>query len=141
MLRFIRPFFDSNVLLYLLTENDARAAVAEDLLAKSGCISVQVLNEFASVASRKFGKSWSEIGEKLADLRLLCEPVRPLTLATHEAALRIARRYQLNMFDALILASAIEGGCDVVYSEDMQDGQMIEGVTIRNPFGASLPHS
>ena len=78
-----KVFFDTNVLLYLLSEDAAKADRAEALLADGGVISVQVLNEFASVASRKLRLSWPEIHEVLDTVRRLCR-VEPLLLATHD---------------------------------------------------------
>jgi predicted nucleic acid-binding protein len=128
------PFFDTTVLIYAVSEADSRAVVAEKLLADGGCISVQVLNEFAAVARRKLKMSWEEISEALAAVRTLCEPVIPLTLVIHETALKIASEYGYNIYDALILSAALDAGCDTVFSEDMQDGQKIGSLTIRNPF-------
>jgi predicted nucleic acid-binding protein len=127
-------FFDTNVMLYLLSSDNAKADAAEELLATGGMISVQVLNEFTAVATRKLKMSWPEIEEILAQVRLVC-PVQPLTVATHERALAVAQRYRLSIYDALIVAAALLAGCRTLYSEDMQDGQVIERqVTIRNPF-------
>jgi predicted nucleic acid-binding protein len=131
-------FLDSNILLYTLAEGDPREAVAAALLARGGVISVQVLNEFAAVARRKLRLSWPEVVEALAALRALCPAPRPLTLATHEAALGLADRYGFQIYDALIVAAALEAGCATLFSEDLQDGQVIEGrLTIRNPFAAA----
>lgn len=130
----VRPFFDTTILIYSIWEIDTRAAVAEELLAGGGHINVQVLNEFASVARRKLKMSWKEISESLISIRSLCQPVTPLTVRVHEAALEIAADSGYNIYDALILAAALDAGCDTVYSEDMQDGQKIGPVTIRNPF-------
>lgn len=129
-----KPFFDTTILVYAVSEGDPRAAIAEELLAAGGCISVQVLNEFASVAQRKLKMSWQEIGDALAAIRTLCEPAAPLTLAIHENALKLAARYGYNLYDALILSAALDAGCNVLYSEDMQHGQKIQSLTIRNPF-------
>jgi len=129
------PFFDTNVLLYAVGPAGPRAERARLLLADGGIISVQALNEFANVARRKLGRSWAEISEKLGALRTLCE-VKPLTVATHERALALAERYGYQIYDALQLASAFESGCSILYTGDMQDGQQIEGLTIRNPFEA-----
>jgi len=130
----VSVFFDTAVLIYTVSEPDPRAAVAQRLLAAGGHISVQVLNEFAAVARRKFKKSWKEISEVLDDIRSLCEPPAPLTVRVHEAALKIAADSGYNIYDALILAAAIDAGCDTLYSEDMHDGQKIGPLTIRNPF-------
>ena len=127
------PFFDTNVLLNAVRPEDPRAERARLLLADGGLISVQALNEFTNVARRKLGQPWGEINEKLGAVRTLCE-VKPLTVATHERALALAERYGYQIYDALQLASALENGCSILYTEDLQHGQQIEGLTIRNPF-------
>jgi predicted nucleic acid-binding protein len=127
-------FFDTNVLLYLLSDDAAKADRAESLLAQGGTISVQVLNEFASVASRRLQMSWPEIREVLDTIQTTCQVV-PLSLATHQRGAAIAERYRFSFYDATIVAAAQLAGCTVLYSEDMQDGQVIEGrLTVRNPF-------
>jgi len=128
-----KSFFDTNILLYLLSSDAAKADAAEELLAAGGFISVQVLNEFASVASRKRGMSWSEIKDSLGSIRAVCE-VLPVSVAIHDRALEIAERYGLSIYDATIVASALVAGCETLHSEDLQDGQVIESLTIRNPF-------
>jgi predicted nucleic acid-binding protein len=128
-------FFDSNILIYTLVEHDPREPVAAALLARGGVISVQVLNEFVAVARRKLRLSWPEVIDALAAIRACCPPPRPLTLATHEAALGLAERYRFQVYDALIVAAALEARCATLFSENMQDGQVVEGrLTIRNPF-------
>ncbi len=128
-------FFDTNVLVYVVGQKDHRTAAAEALLAGGGIVSVQVLNELASVARRKLGMTWEEIGEALAAIRTLCPTPVPLTVETHEAGLRIAAQYQRHIYDALVAAAALEAECTTLYSEDLHDGQIIDGrLTIRNPF-------
>lgn len=124
-------------MIYSVSLEDPRAAIAEKLLAEGGYISVQVLNEFAAVARRKLDMSWEDIRDALAAVRVLCEPAIPLSTKTHEAALEIASQYGYQIYDALILASALDAQCDVLYTEDMQNGQKIGTVTIRNPFVAA----
>lgn len=127
-------FFDTNVLLYLLSADAAKADRAEELLAGGGTISVQVLNEFAAVASRKLRMPWPDINEVLTQVRAVCE-VQALTVQTHEQALKLAERYGLSLYDALIVSAALLAGCKTLWSEDMQDGQVINRkLTIRNPF-------
>lgn len=129
-------FFDTNIALYLLSADQAKADRAEELLAEGGIISVQVLNEFAAVASRKLGMSWPEIREVLDQVRAV-SIVEPISVETHERGLLIAERYGLSLYDALIAAAALLSGCSMLYSEDMQHGQIIEGqLTICNPFRA-----
>ena len=130
----VSPFFDTNILIYAVSGADARAATAQRLLAGGGHISVQVLNEFAAVARRKLKKSWTEISAALEDIRSVCEPAAPLTVSIHEAAVKIAEEHGYPIYDALILAAALDAGCDTLYSEDMRDGQKIGPITIRNPF-------
>jgi predicted nucleic acid-binding protein len=129
-----RPFFDTTILIYSISSVEPRAAVAENLLADGGWISVQVLNEFTAVARRKLDMSWEETNEALLAIRALCEAPTPLSIETHQAALEIAARYRYQIYDALILAAALESHCDILYTEDMQNGQSIGPLTIRNPF-------
>jgi predicted nucleic acid-binding protein len=130
----VRPFVDTNVLLYLLSEDTAKAERAEALLAGRIVISVQVLNEFANVVRRKLGLAWPEVARALVDIRRFAD-VRPLTLETHERGIVLAKRYRLSVDDAMIAAAALEAGCTALASEDFSAGQRLEGrLTIRNPF-------
>lgn len=126
-------FFDSNVALYLLVGDEAKAGRAETLLAEGGTISVQVLNEFVAVARRKGTTPWHQIEELLAGLRQVCR-VEALTTETHTRALVLAKRYGFPIYDASIAASALLAGCRTLYSEDFQHGQTFDGLTIVNPF-------
>lgn len=127
-------FIDSNVVLYLLSADAVRADRAEATLAGGAVISVQVLNEVASVARRKLRMQWSSVDELLATLRAVCT-VEPLTLATHDAGRRVAERYGLSGWDAMIVGSALLAGCTTLYSEDMQHGLLVDRkLRIRNPF-------
>jgi predicted nucleic acid-binding protein len=129
-------FFDTNILLYFLSEDAAKADRVEELIANGGVISVQVLNEFAAVASRKLGMSWSEIRDVLAPIRAVCK-IKPLTVETHDLGIEIAERYAVSFYDAMIIASALRAGCKILYSEDLQDRQIIERqLRIRNPFAS-----
>ncbi len=130
-------FFDTNVLLYLLSKDAAKADRAEALLAAGGVISVQVLNEFVAVALRKLGLTWPEIHEVLGTAQSVCQ-VEPMTVATHARGLAIAERYGFSIYDSLIVAAALLAGCEVVWTEDLQDGQRIEDrLTVKNPFPTS----
>ena len=129
-------FFDTNVLLYLLSKNAAKADRAEALLASGAVVSVQVLNEFASVASRKLAMTIAEIREILSTIRAACA-VMPLDIETHDLGLDIAERHRFSIYDALIVAAAVRAGCAILYTEDLQQGQVIEKLQIRNPFVGS----
>lgn len=127
-------FFDTNILLYLLSAVEAKADRAEKELGAGGIVSVQVLNEFASVASRKLGMSITEIREVLAAIRVVCKVV-PINEQTHDLGLRIVEKYGLSVYDAMIVASALRAECKLLLSEDMQHGQILEGrLEVRNPF-------
>ena len=129
-----RTFFDTNILVYTLGQRDDRTPTAEALLAGGGVVSVQVLNELASVAHRKLRMSWPDVTAALAAIKILCPSPLPLTVETHDAALGLAVRYGYHIYDALIVAAALEGECSTLYSEDLHAGQMIDGrLTIRNP--------
>jgi predicted nucleic acid-binding protein len=129
-------FLDTTVLIYAVAQNDPRCAIAERILEKGGTISVQVLNEFVAVCRRKLSMDWQEIGEASAAIRVLCGDPIPITVKTHDSAVRIAQRYGFHIYDALIVAAALETGCATLFSEDMQDGQKISQLTVRNPFAA-----
>jgi predicted nucleic acid-binding protein len=126
-------FFDTNVLLYLVSGDPRKADLAEALVAAGGVISVQVLNEFASVASRRLAMHPLEIREVLSAVRAVCT-VKTLCVPTHDLALDLLERFRLSFYDGLIVASAVLASCSILYSEGMQDGQRIESLTIRNPF-------
>jgi predicted nucleic acid-binding protein len=129
-----KAFFDSNVLLYLLSADSRKANQAETLLVGGGTISVQVLNEFASVATRKFKMSYPEVREALQIVKAVCQ-IHPLTVDTHQQGLDIAERYGFSWYDSLIVSAALTTGCDCLYSEDMPHGQIIDSqLRIVNPF-------
>jgi predicted nucleic acid-binding protein len=110
-----RDFLDTNVLIYAVAKNDPRAAKA--------------------VARRKLSMPWKEVREFLNLICILCPDPVPISLDTHKAALAIAEKYGYSIFDALIASAALESGCKTLYSEDLQDGQIINRqLTIRNPF-------
>ncbi len=128
------PFIDTNVLLYLFSADAAKADRAEQAVGAGGVISVQVLNEFASVATRKLSMSIAEAQEALAVIRANCTVV-PLTEQTHDLGMALAADHALSIYDAMILAAALQAGCSDLLSEDMQHSQRIAGrLTIRNPF-------
>ncbi|MCK7480154.1 MAG: PIN domain-containing protein [Candidatus Moduliflexus flocculans] len=123
-------------MLYLLSGDAAKADRAEAVLAQGGTISVQVLDEFAAVASRQLGLSYPEIREGLEPVRAVCA-VEPIAPETHDLGLQIAERYGFSLYDALIVAAALRAGCRTLYSEDLQDGQSVDGgLVVRNPFAA-----
>ena len=133
-----KVFLDTNIFVYAVVQDDPRSQDAEMLIAEGGRISVQVLNEFAAVVRRKTKMPWDEVQFGLESIKRLCPNPLPITIDTHQQALAIAEKYGYKIYDALIVASALEGRCTILYSEDMQDGQVIDKrLTIRNPFRIS----
>ena len=129
-----KAFIDTNILIYLLSEDSNKADRAESIVRAGGTISVQVLNELANVTHRKLAMSWMEINELLSLIRSLCS-IESLTIETHDLGKFIAERYKLSVYDAMIVAAALLGGCETLYSEDMQDGLLVDNqLRICNPF-------
>lgn len=126
-------FLDTNVLLYLINEDAYRTPLAKRLALTKFCISVQILNEFVRVAVKKFKLSPTLVREVLDPIRLTCE-LFPLTAETHDLAWKIFCSTNIGIYDANIIAAAELAGCDILYSEDMNHGQVIGGVRIINPF-------
>jgi predicted nucleic acid-binding protein len=128
---------DSNVIVYLFSGDAAKADRAEALVAggtSKPVISTQVMNEVTLVMSRKMGLSWPEIERILDDVEVFCEVV-PLTLEVHKEARWIAAHYGFRFYDSCIIAFALLADCEVLYSEDMQHGQVIfDQLTVINPF-------
>ena len=134
----MKAFFDTNILIYTAT-SDPKKQLAADCLGRGGVASVQVLNEFVHVARRKLRHDWPQIEFALGLFRVSLDDIVPVTLNTHTGAVLLAREHSLSFYDALIVAAAIEAGCDTLFSEDMQHGRTIGGLTIVNPFLASAP--
>ena len=129
-------FLDTNVLVYLASADARKADIAERLLAEGGTVSVQVLNELASVARRKMRLDWTETAELLAGVRAFAAVV-PVTVGTHELGMALAERNGLSVYDAMIVAAGLLAGCDTLLSEEMQHGFAAAGqMTVVNPFAA-----
>lgn len=129
-----RPFLDTNILIYALG-TDGKALLAREIYQAGGAISVQCLNEFASVALNKLKFGWEEVEEAVTDVRQRCGPAVMLDEVLHEDGLRLARRYRLSVYDGMIVAAALMANCDLLYSEDMHHGLIVDGrLQILNPF-------
>jgi predicted nucleic acid-binding protein len=129
-----KPFIDTNILIYAFASNDPRSEKAEAILGAGGIVSVQVLNEFVNVSRRKQRRDWDEIREILCVLKALIDPPLPVTMEIHEAAIEIARDRGFHFYDSLIVSAAMQAGCSILYSEDLQHGQLIGHLTVHNPF-------
>jgi len=128
------PFFDTSVLLYLLSSDADKADRIEALLSARGTVSVQVLNEFAVVALRKLKMPLSEVREILDTIRAVCA-VEPLTIETHDRGLAVCERYRFSLYGSMLVAAALISGATILYSEDLQHGQVIDNqLRVTNPF-------
>jgi predicted nucleic acid-binding protein len=129
----VSAFIDTNILVYAVTDGPQKAR-ASQAIREGGAISVQVLNEFVSVMRGKLKTEWPVIEFAVANFREVLNAILPLTADTNRAALILARDHKLNFHDALIVASAHEGRCDRLLTEDMQHDRVFGGLRIVNPF-------
>ena len=128
------PFFDTSVLLNLLSDDTVKADRVETLLGARGVISVQVLNEFAVVALQKLQMPLHEVREILDTIRAVCT-VEPLTVDAHDRGLAVFERYRFSFYDSILVATALISGAKTLYSEDLQHGQVIDKqLRVTNPF-------
>ena len=126
-------FADTNVVLYLL-DDGPKAERAEEILGQGPRISVQVLNEAMVNCRRKAGLSWEDTGAFLEGIKSLC-PVEGLAVQTHQVGRALAEKYQLSVYDAMIVSAALIAGCTTLWTEDMHDGLLVEDrLRIVNPF-------
>jgi len=136
-----RVFIDTNMLVYAYNSDDpvkrkrAKNLLQNDLTDKDLVISVQVLNEYyAALSKEKYRIPHKKIVKFISDITRY-STVYPLHIETVGAALRLKEKYKYSWWDSLILASSLEAECETLYSEDMQNGHIIEGLlVIRNPF-------
>lgn len=129
-----RSFIDSNVVLYAFSE-DWRADRAREVLNATSHIGVQTLNEFASVSWCKMKLPWATLKAQLQELAILFPAPVPLDHAVHAEGLRLAERYRFSIWDGMMVAAALNVDCDVLWSEDMHDGLIVDQrLKIANPF-------
>ena len=126
-------FADTNVVLYLL-DDGPKAERADENLGQGPRIGVQVLNEAMVNCRRKAGLSWEDTGAFLEGIKSLC-PVEDLTIQTHQVGRALAAKYQLSVYDSMIVSAALIAGCTTLWTEDMHDGLLVEDrLRVVNPF-------
>jgi len=134
-----KAFLDTNILVYLYskTEKD-KMEKAQSMLDKHDCVvNVHVMSETSNVLMKKYNKSAAKTKELLNNIELICDEVLSVQRKTINKAIDIKERYGFSFYDCLMLASAIEGGCQFIFTEDMNDGQIIDGtLKIINPFNS-----
>lgn len=129
-----RALIDTNVLIYAF-EQGWKAETARAVLASRPYVSVQGLTEFVRNARRKLEMSWTQANAARDIIVDAAAQVIPITLEVHREALRLTERYRLNLFDGQMLAAALAAQCDLFWSEDLQDGLVVDGrLRIVNPF-------
>jgi predicted nucleic acid-binding protein len=129
-----RHFFDTNLLVYMISADHEKAERAEKLVRGGGHVSVQVLNEFANVGIRKLRLPVEAIEAVMKATLGTCR-VHDLTLRDTVNALSLCARHRFSFYDAVIVASALRADCTTLWSEDFQHGVKLQGrLTVRNPF-------
>jgi predicted nucleic acid-binding protein len=134
----VTRFFDTNILVYAFLDVDKRDK-ALDVLSEGGRISAQVLNEFTNVARNKRQRTWPEIETAIFVIREWFPDIVPLTEQTHASAVVLAHDHNIAFYDALIVAAALDAGCDTLFTEDLQHGRKFGGLGIVNPVIESVP--
>lgn len=130
----VKCFADTNVAIYALDADAPKRAKALAILDSRPFISTQVVNEYLNVLLVKRRLDRTAANELARALMTACDVVS-VTPAITDLAMSVGERHQLNHWDSLIVAAALAADCDILYSEDMQDGQVFEGrLTVRNPF-------
>lgn len=131
----VEYFVDSNVWLYaFMDETEPKHAPANALITQTGIVlSTQVVNEVCSNLIRKSGYNEQEIQQTIHNLQAN-HPILDVSLAIIQQASLLREAYRLSYWDSLIIATAQDAGCSIVYSEDMQHGLKIGCLTILNPF-------
>jgi predicted nucleic acid-binding protein len=127
-------FLDTNILIYTVGNIIPKKQIAVDLIGACAVISTQTITESVNVMHRKLGYDYAQI-RVIIDTLINQMTVQPITSETIRSALRIAERYRYSYYDSQVIASALEHACPVLYSEDLQHEQRIDGrLQIVNPF-------
>ncbi len=138
----VDDFLDTNVFVYLFDETaSGKRQIADSLVRRgladgSGCISYQVIQETMNVFVGKLGATPEQMRQLMDDVLFPLWRVDP-SRALYRRGLDVRARYGFSVYDSLIVAAALDAGCRTLYSEDLQHGQRIEGLTIVDPFGSS----
>jgi predicted nucleic acid-binding protein len=133
----VKAFLDTNIIVYLYSSDEAdKRDVACSVLNNYDCVtSMQALNEACNVWIRKFKWDGKKINEHLDNIEMVCDEILPVQRSTITRAIELNERYGCSYFDCIMLASALECKCVVILTEDMNEGQIINGeLTIVNPY-------
>jgi len=133
----VNVFLDTNIIIYLYSKFEInKRNIAYDLVNNSNCfISTQTMNESCNIWYKKYNLNKIEISKYLTEIEAVCDRIMPINRETINLALDLKEKYNYSYYDCLILASAIEANCDILFSEDMTNGQIINNILkIVNPF-------
>jgi len=132
-----RVFLDTNIIVYLYSIDEAdKRDVSYKFVNSADCVtSIQAMNEASNVWFKKYNLSKTDITKYLDEIESVCDEVILVRRKTTNLAMVIKERYNYSFYDCLMLASAIEANCTMILTEDIQDGQVINGtLKIKNPF-------
>lgn len=134
----VREFIDTNVLVYAEDDSHpdkqevARGLLRQLLQSRRGVLSLQVLQEFYSAATRKLGMPSEDARRRI--LLYSRFDLIPFDQSDLLGAIDLHRLHGISFWDALIVRAAVKGSCSILHSEDMQSGRLIESLSILNPF-------
>lgn len=127
-------FADTNVVVYAYAKDSQKSQIAEAILVTAPVIGTQVVSEFLNIARTKMGLDLATRHKVAQDLLYSCAVV-PLDAQVAAQAMTIEAKYQVSYWDALVVAAALAAGCDTLYTEDLQNGQVFESrLVVKNPF-------
>jgi predicted nucleic acid-binding protein len=127
-------FIDSNVIIYSFDKEEKKKNISIALLKANPIISIQVLNEISNILNKKFNMNIKEIKNSVDLLVKICR-VKNIIPQTIKKALDIVDRYKYSYYDSLIISSALENKCSIIYTEDLHDSHVIDKkLKIINPF-------
>jgi predicted nucleic acid-binding protein len=129
-----KVFVDSNIIIYLFDKPSFKEDISTTLLQNHPFINAQVLAEVGNICKKRLGFSKEQVIEIWENLLIDCEFV-PVNSSTFLEAIRLIKRYQFQLFDGIIVASALQANCNILYSEDMQHNMLVDDrLRIVNPF-------
>ena len=132
-----RVFLDTNIIIYLYSEDETqKRCIAYNYINNFNCVtSIQAMNEASNVWLKKYRLSKIEINKYLDEIEAVCDEIMLINRKTLSQALDVFDRYHFSYYDSLMLSSALESNCDIILTEDMKDGQIInDTLKIMNPF-------
>jgi len=132
-----KAFLDTNFIIYLYSQDEEpKKSIALNVLNTHDCVaSIHVMNESSNVWLKKFNLGSAKTKECLDNVELVCDEILPIQRSTIDKTIDIKERYGFSYYDSLMLASALESDCKIIFTEDMNNGQIIDDtLKIVNPF-------